>query len=138
MIIRDYEVLSPDMCSGGTSLQGYKPTTYSRLREVLGPPTFISADPRDKVQCEWVIDAQYYDANKISEVDYEDWEYETVTIYNWKTAGVPLEEYSWHVGGTSIYATEVVDMILDNYNQNGINHNGKRDYHQLIRGEILN
>lgn len=37
MIIKDYEVCSPDMCSGGTSLQGYKTTTYSRLREVLGP-----------------------------------------------------------------------------------------------------
>ena len=53
-------------------------------------------------------------------------EYETVTIYNWKTSGVPLEEYNWHVGGNSIWATDVVDMILDNYNQNGVNHNGER------------
>ena len=54
MIIKDYEVLSPDMCSGGTSLQGYKRTTYDRLVEVLGKPTFTSADPYDKVNCEWV------------------------------------------------------------------------------------
>ena len=115
MIIKDYEVCSPDMCSGGTSLQGYKRTTYSRLREVLGPPTFSSGDPYDKVQTEWVIDAKYYDANNVDEIDYDDWEYETVTIYNWKTSGTPLEEYDWHVGGKSIYATDVVDMILNNY-----------------------
>lgn len=126
MIIKDYEVLSPDMCSGGTSLQGYKRTTYDRLVEVLGKPTFTSADPYDKVNCEWVIDAQYYDANNVDEIDYDDWEYETVTIYNWKTGSVPLDEYDWHVGGKSIWSTDVVDMILDNYNQNGINHNGDR------------
>ena len=126
MIIKDYEVCSPDMCSGGTSLQGYKTTTYGRLREVLGPPTFSSGDPYEKVQTEWVIDAKWYDANTIEEIDRDDWEYETVTIYNWKTSGTPLEEYDWHVGGKSIYATDVVDMILDNYNQNGINHNGER------------
>lgn len=128
MIIKDYEVLSPDMCSGGTSLQGYKTTTYARLCEVLGPPTFTSADPYDKVNCEWVIDAKYYDANCVEEIDYDDWEYETVTIYNWKDGRIPTEEYQWHVGGKSIWSTDVVDMILDNYNQNGVNHNGEREY----------
>ena len=72
MIIKDYEVCSPDMTSGGTSLQGYKNTTYSRLREVLGPPTFSSGDPYDKVQCEWVIDAQYYDVSNVDDIDYDD------------------------------------------------------------------
>ena len=128
MIIKDYEVLSPDMTSGGTSLQGYKTTTYARLCEVLGPPTFTSADPYDKVNCEWVIDAKYYDANCVEEIDYDDWEYETVTIYNWKDGRIPTEEYQWHVGGKSIWSTDVVDMILDNYNQNGVNHNGEREY----------
>lgn len=128
MIIKDYEVCSPDMCSGGTSLQGYKTTTYARLCEVLGPPTFTSADPYDKVNCEWVIDAKYYDANCVEEIDYDDWEYETVTIYNWKDGRIPTEEYQWHVGGKSIWSTDVVDMILDNYNQNGVNHNGEREY----------
>ena len=126
MIIKDYEVCSPDMCTGGTSLKGYKLTTYDRLKEVLGPPTFTSADPDDKIQCEWVIDSQWYDANTVDEIDRDDWEYDTVTIYNWKTGNIPLGEYSWHVGGKSIWATDVVDMILDNYNQNGINHNGDR------------
>ena len=37
MIIKDYEVCSPDMTSGGTSLKGYKTTTYDRLCQVLGP-----------------------------------------------------------------------------------------------------
>ena len=53
MIIKDYEVCSPDMTSGGTSLQGYKTTTYNRLCQVLGPPTYTNADPYEKVNCEW-------------------------------------------------------------------------------------
>jgi hypothetical protein len=84
MIIKDYEVCSPDMTSGGTSLKGYKTTTYDRLCQVLGPPTFTSADPYDKVSCEW------------------------------------------YIGGTSYYAGDVVDMIVDNFNRNGDNHNGER------------
>ena len=127
MIIKDYEVCSPDMTSGGTSLQGYKTTTYDRLRQVLGPPTFTSADPYDKVSCEWVIDAKWYDANDINEIDYDDWEYETVTIYAWKYGYVPLEECQWNIGGTSFYAGDVIDMIVDNYNQNGENWNGQRE-----------
>ena len=56
---------------------------FDRLVEVLGKPTFTSADPYDKVNW-WVINAQYYGANNVDEIDYDDWEYETVTIYNWK------------------------------------------------------
>ena len=126
MIIKDYEVCSPDMTSGGTSLKGEKITTYDRLCQVLGPPTFTSADPYDKVNCEWVIDSKWYDANNVDEIDYDDWNYETVTIYNWKDGRIPTEPYPWHVGGTSYNATEVVDMILDNFNRNGENHNGER------------
>lgn len=126
MIIKDYEILSPDMTSGGTSLKGEKITTYDRLCQVLGPPTFTSADPYDKVNCEWVIDSKWYDANNVDEIDYDDWNYETVTIYNWKDGRIPTEPYPWHVGGTSYNATEVVDMILDNFNRNGENHNGER------------
>lgn len=128
MIIRNYEVLSPDMTSGGTSLKGYKTTTYQRLLEVLGPPTYTDGDPNEKVSCEWVIDAQWYDANTVDEIDYDDWEYETVTIYAWKYGRIPTEECQWNIGGTSFYATDVVDMILDNYNQNGENYNGERCY----------
>ena len=127
MIIKDYEVLSPDMTSGGTSLKGYKITTYDRLCAVLGPPTFTSANPNDKVNCEWVIDSKWYDANNIDEIDYDNWEYETVTIYNWKDGRIPTEDYRWHVGGTSYNATDVVDMILDNFNRNGENYNGERN-----------
>ena len=116
------------MTSGGTSLQGYKITTYDRLCQVLGPPTFTSADPNDKVNCEWYLDTKWYDANNVNEIDYDDWNYETVTIYNWKDGRIPTEDYPWHVGGTSYNATEVVDMIVDNFNRNGDNHNGERSY----------
>ena len=116
------------MTSGGTSLKGHKFTTYNRLNEVLGPPTFTSSDPYDKVSCEWVLDTQWYDANCIEEIDRDDWEYETVTIYAWKYGRIPLEECEWNIGGTSYNATEVIDMIVDNYNQNGENFNGERCY----------
>ena len=128
MIIKDYEVCSPDMVSGGTSLKGYKITTYSRLCEVLGPPTFTSANPDDKVSCEWVLDTQWYDANCIEEIDRDDWEYDTVTIYAWKYGYIPTEECQWNIGGKSYNATEIIDMIVDNYNQNGENWNGERNY----------
>jgi|TARA_B100000767_G_C19541971_1_gene441173 hypothetical protein len=128
MIIKDYEVLSPDMCSAGTSLKGYKTTTYSRLCEVLGPPTFTNADPYEKVSCEWVLDTKWYDAQNIDEIDYDDWNYDTVTIYAWKYGYIPTEECQWNVGGKSYYAPDVLNMILDNYNQNGQNHNGERNY----------
>lgn len=78
------------------------------------------------MSCEWVIDAKYYDANNVDEIDYDDWEYETVTIYAWKYGYVPLEECQWNIGGTSYNATDVVDMIVDNFNRNGENHNGER------------
>jgi hypothetical protein len=128
MIIKDYEVLSLDMCKGGTSLQGYKPTTYARLHEVLGPPTITESDPNEKVQCEWILSIQWYDANTIDEIDYDDWNTSEVTIYNWKTGFVPTDEYSWHIGGNSIFDTDLIDLIVDNYNQNGINYNGERKY----------
>ena len=78
------------------------------------------------------LDAKWYDANNVDEIDYDDWNYETVTIYAiGKYGRIPTEECPWHVGGTSYNATEVVDMILDNFNRNGENHNGER-YVSLI------
>ena len=71
------------------------------------------------------------DANNIDEIDYDDWNYETVTIYNWKDGRIPTEPYQWHVGGTSYNATEVIDMIVDNFNRNGENHNGEREYEKV-------
>ena len=38
----------------------------------------------------------------------------------------PSEECQWNIGGTSYNATDVVDMIVDNFNRNGENHNGER------------
>jgi hypothetical protein len=93
-----------------------------------GPPTYTNADPYEKVNCEWYLDTKWYDANTVDEIDYDDWEYETVTIYNWKDGRIPTEDYQWHVGGTSYNATEVVDMIVDNFNRNGENWNGERSY----------
>jgi hypothetical protein len=39
-----------------------------------------------------------------------DYDYETVTIYNWKDGHVPLNECSWHVGGKSYMASEIAQL----------------------------
>ena len=91
----------------GTSLQGYVSTTYDHIVSVLGKPTYTDGDPYEKVNCEWVIDVKARD-----EWDDDDWQYETVTIYNWKTGYTPTEEYMWHVGGKSGYAQDLVEEIL--------------------------
>ena len=91
----------------GTSLQGYVTTTYDHIVSILGKPTYTDGDPYEKVNCEWVIDVKAKD-----EWDEDDWTYETVTIYNWKTGYTPTEEYQWHVGGNNFRAQDLVEEIL--------------------------
>lgn len=67
----------------GSSLSGYITSTYDELVAAFGEPTFTDIDPREKVQCEWVL--------RIGDV--------VATIYNWKTGVVPLDVYEWHIGG---------------------------------------
>jgi hypothetical protein len=47
------------------------------------------------------------------EDDPEDWDYEFASIYNWKDGRVPLETYSWHVGGFKYDIEDLVAKILD-------------------------
>ena len=42
----------------GTHLVGEITTTYAKLVEQFGEPTFTDADPNEKVACEWTIDAK--------------------------------------------------------------------------------
>ena len=107
------QVISYEKCDDivgghGTSLQGYVTTTYDKLLAVLGKPTYTDGDPYEKVNCEWVLDVKAVD-----EWDEDDFTYETVTIYNWKTGYTPTEEYDWHVGGKSFRAQDLVKEILE-------------------------
>ena len=124
--IIEYEV--SESGKSGSSLQGYVTTTYDKLIGLLGKPTYMDADPYAKVNCEWVLEVKYFEEEGMEDYDYER---ETVTIYNWKDGRIPTEEYSWHVGGTTYNATDVVDMIVDNFNRNGENHNGEREYEKV-------
>lgn len=96
-----------DDFAAGTSLQGYVTTTYDQIVNVLGQPTYTTGDPYEKVNCEWVLDVKAVD-----EWDEDDFTYEKVTIYNWKTGYTPVEEYDWHVGGNNMRAQDLVKEIL--------------------------
>jgi hypothetical protein len=108
MFIKEYEV--EDTGVGGTSLKGYLTTTYDTLVGLLGKPTYMDADPYAKVNCEWCLTVKYFEDEGMEEYDYDR---ETVTIYNWKDGHVPLNEYSWHVGGKSYNATELAQLIVE-------------------------
>ena len=95
--------------SSGTSLQGYVSTTYDRLVELFGQPTYTDGRPYEKVNAEWVLTVKVQDGD-----DEDDWGYHDVTIYNWNTGSVPTDEYSWHVGGRSFWAQDYVEQILNN------------------------
>ena len=55
--------------TNGTGLAGYLDTTYNKLVDVLGEPTFNSPSGDSKVQVEWVLK---FEGNLF-------------TIYDWKT-----------------------------------------------------
>ena len=74
-----------------TSLKGYVKTTYDKLVETFGEPTFTDASPYEKVNAQWTLEF------KVPFVDKEygdDFDYVTATIYNWKDGYIPTEEYT--------------------------------------------
>ena len=105
--IKEYDIMSEG--KSGTSLQGTVNTTYTKLKELFGEPTYNDADPTEKVNMEWVLDVKYYEEGN---EDIHDYEYHTVSIYNWKTGYVPFDEYAWHVGGNSWGAEDIAKMII--------------------------
>ena len=94
----------------GTCLKGRIKTTYDKLVEKLGQPTYTDADPYEKVNCEWTIQAQVLDSWAD---DQEDTVYKTVTIYNWKDGYIPTGEYEWHIGGYDYDAVDVAEAIIN-------------------------
>jgi len=102
-----------------TSLKGHITTTYDKLVEVFGEPTYTDASPYEKVNAQWTLDFTVHKNGdpyallsdfKMSE-DYED--NVVATIYNWKDGYVPTEEYEWHIGGFSTDAVDCVQNCLD-------------------------
>ena len=79
--------------------KGVIKTTYDKLVEVFGKPTYTEADPYEKVNCEWTVGA-----------DTDEDDYVKFSIYNWKTGSIPTEEYEWHIGG---YGYDAVDAAYE-------------------------
>ena len=93
----------------GTSLQGSIKATYLELCEVFGKPTYTDADPYEKVNAEWAVQARTLSSWADDEEDAED---SVFTIYNWKMGYIPTEEYDWHIGGKSYEAVDIATTIL--------------------------
>ena len=77
-----------------TGLVGYVEATYEELVEELGEP---STD-FDKSTAHWSV---------------EDENGTVATIYDWKTYMTPVGVYSWHIGGHSMLALDLVSKLLN-------------------------
>tara|TARA_B110000503_G_scaffold14238_1_gene19446 strand:- start:459 stop:800 length:342 start_codon:yes stop_codon:yes gene_type:complete len=94
-----------------TSLQGKVTTTYDALVSKFGEPTRTDADPREKVACEWTVEAKVYDPDNDETPD--DYTYLPFTVYCWKEGRIPLEECDWHIGGHNWEAYDVASDIIN-------------------------
>lgn len=90
-----------DGFGAGTCLQGEYTTTFSKLIEVFGDPTMYGENG-DKVDAEWVLN-----------FDLDNEETYVVTVYNWKTDGVPQGEYNWHIGGKNKMAIDLFAQYME-------------------------
>ena len=84
-------------------------TTYDKLVDQFGKPSYTCADPYEKVSCEWVINAKVLD--DFAE-DEDDWYYEQVSIYAWKYGRIPTEECQWNIGGYNCFAQDIIETIF--------------------------
>ena len=93
-----------------TSLKGYVKTTYAKLVETFGEPTFTDASPYEKVNAEWNLE---FTVPFTDEWGEEDFNYVKATIYNWKDGYIPTEEYEWHIGGKDYDAVCIAHEIIN-------------------------
>ena len=95
----------------GTSLVGHITTSYDRLVEAFGEPTYKADDEGgfEKVWTEW-------DLNFVVQDDDGDEDCVTATIYDWKEEGPFASRsnpnYRWHIGGNGSEAEEAIEMFL--------------------------
>lgn len=99
MKVIDFET---DVNMNMSSYKGVIKTTYDKLVEIFGKPTYTDADPYEKVNAEWSVMADT-DEGLVK-----------FSIYNWKTGSVPTEEYEWHIGG---YGFDAVDAAYEIINE---------------------
>ena len=85
--------------ASGTARRGVITTTYGRLVEKFGPPTYKGGD---KTTAEWKLSFYVED-------DYGEEDYVTATIYDWKMDSTPIGEHDWHIGG--VRGKNAVDAV---------------------------
>lgn len=91
----------------GTSLMGKVTTTYDKLVEAFGEPTYDASHSGDgKVIVEWTLDF------RVETEDGDDFDYVTATVYAWKESSIPYGEYDWHIGGNDYTAVDCVEQVL--------------------------
>lgn len=91
----------------GTSLMGKVRTTYDKLVEKFGEPTYDASHSGDgKVIVEWTLDF------RVETEDGDDFDYVTATVYAWKESSIPYGEYDWHIGGNDYTAVDCVEQVL--------------------------
>ena len=91
----------------GTSLMGKVRTTYDKLVEKFGEPTYDASHSGDgKVIVEWTLDF------RVETDDGDDFDYVTATVYAWKESSIPYGEYDWHIGGNDYTAVDCVEQVL--------------------------
>ncbi len=94
----------------GACLVGTVTTSYEKLVEAFGKPTYVETTDDEKVDIEWDID--------FGVADFENPD-ETViaTVYNWKdydggNEAMSSDSYEWHIGGHGYEAVECVRKAL--------------------------
>lgn len=91
----------------GTSLMGKVTTTYDKLVEAFGEPTYDASHSADgKVVVEWTLDF------RVETEDGDDFDYVTATVYAWKESSIPYGPYDWHIGGNDFTAVDCVEQAL--------------------------
>ena len=93
-----------------TSLKGKTFTTYDKLVEVFGEPTYTDASPYEKVNAQWMLE---FKIPFTDDTGIEDFDTVVATIYNWKDGYIPTNKYEWHIGGFDYQAVECVEKVLD-------------------------
>lgn len=98
-------------------VQGYTRTTYDRLVEKLGLPTFGPNDHTlDKSTCQWVLDAdgKVLKPNLSAAGCFE--------IYDWKTDVTPRGQYAWHIGGLAGGTLQKIKDLVELGREEGDSH----------------
>ena len=94
----------------GTCSAGTVTTSYEKLVEAFGKPTYVETTDDEKVDIEWDIEFAIADfANPDETV--------IATIYNWKdydggAKAMSNDSYEWHIGGHGSEAVDVVRKAL--------------------------